>query len=224
MKAKSEYPTRHADQHSHAGSDETRIDWEDVGSAPGIGGGTILLYDYTVEGSPQGSIDTFIDGPYAGLLRTDLTYLEVYLTGRSSEAGRATADNNIFFNNDVLTGNYTRGYLSSTVSGHPAQAQVASGITFGGVTTGADAEAFVPGMMRLFIPNYASEYFFKICEFTNWAIDDFLSLTHYQVTLTGALWQNTDPITRIMMRPVITGTTTPGPDWEVGTRLSIWAR
>lgn len=220
---RSEYPAIHGAQHYHGGSDETRLDWEDVGSSPGVGGGTVLLYDYTVE-SPQGSIDTFVDGPLAGLLRTDLTYLECYLTGRSSEA-LALSDNQVFFNNDTAGTNYTRSYISSTrATGHPDQAQVVGGNTFGGVTSGDAAAANVPGMMRLFIPAYASPDFYKICEFTNWAIDTVSGLLHYQVTLTGALWTSTDAINRIMMRPVITGTSTPGPDWMTGTRLSIWGR
>lgn len=219
-------PPIHGYNHNHNGPDPTQIDWEDVGSGGGNvgGGGTTLLYDYTVTGSPKADIDTFNDGVFAGLLRTDLTYLEIYLTSRTTEAV-AMADYQCFFNNDTASSHYTRAYISSTkATGHPDQAFIPNGNTFGGATAGDSAAPNVAGLSRIFIPAYADPYFFKIGEFTNWGLDTTGGLLHYQVTLTGAMWQSTDPINRIMFRPVITGTSTPGPDWAIGTRLSIWAR
>lgn len=191
----------------------------DSGGGGGVGsGGTILLYDFSVTGAAKTSIDSGIDGTMAGAFRTDLTYLEVYITGRTDEAV-FVSDVDIFFNNDTASTNYVRDFVASAIAGNPIQGQVTAGSTFTGVLAGNSAAASVPGLMRLFIPTYSSTVFFKICEFTAWSVDTVAGLTHYQIGLEAALWTNTAAITRIQVQPH-----TAGKKLMVGSRLSVWAR
>lgn len=195
-----------------------RLDDDDGGGGNVGGGGTILLYDYTVTGAAKASIDTLLDGAFAGLFRTDLTYLEVYMTGRTDEA-IFVSDVDIFFNNDTASTNYVRDFIASSVGGSPIQGQVTAGSTFTGVLAGNSAAASVPGLMRLFIPTYSSTAFYKICEFTAWTVDTAAGLTHYQIGLEAALWTNTAAITRIKIQPNVAGK-----KLIAGSRLSVWAR
>lgn len=189
---------------------------------PGIGGvgfgGTTLLFDYIVPSTPQASIDTFVDGSYAGTMRTDLTYLEVYLTGRTDET---IARSNVgwFFNNDTTLTNYDRIAISSAVAGSPIQVQVLSGQTTSGTIAGASSNTSVPGMNRIFIPDYSSTTFFKLCEFTSWIDNNTAGTTNYEIGLDAFMWENTAAINRIMVTP-----DTAGKKFVQGTRLSIWGR
>lgn len=190
------------------------------GATPGGvgGGGTILLFDYTVGVASQAAIDTAIDGPLAGVLRTDLTYLEIYLTGRTDEAINRS---NIgwWFNNDLTATDYDRIAISSSSGGSPLQVQVLAGQTTSGTIAGALLAAGVPGMNRCFMPDYSSSVFWKLCEFTSWVTDNTAGLLKYEIGLNAILRESTDPITRIMVTP-----DTAGAKFVTGTRLSVWAR
>lgn len=182
------------------------------------GGGTTLIYDYTVAGAAKASIDTALDGSLAGPLRTDLTYLEIYLVGRTDEAN-FVSDVSVFFNNDTAAGSYDRIAIASSSGGTPIQVQAIAGSTSAGVIAGGSAAASVAGLMRLFMPNYSDPTFFKVLEFTAWSGDTVLGLTHYQIGLESVLWESANKVDRIMMTPVNAGV-----KFAVGTRLSVWAR
>lgn len=154
----------------------------------------------------------------AGSIRTDLTYLEIYLVGRTDEA-TFVSDVGVFFNNDTTAANYDRIAIASSTGGSPIQAQTLVGETSHGVIAGGSAAANVAGLMRIFSPNYSDTTFYKVVEFTAWSGDTVAGLTHYQIGLESVLWENTAAISRIMMTP-----NTAGKKFSIGTRLSVWGR
>ena len=187
-------------------------------------GGTALLYDFTVTVA-QASIDTNVDGALAGLFRTDLTYLEVYLTGRTTGAS-VIDDVSFIFNNDSGM-NYVRTFVGSAIAGSPIQGRVTAGATFAGVLPGANSNASEAGLCRLFIPNYSATVLYKIAEFTAWGVSTVAgggtSTTFpFQIGLEAAMWKNTAAVTRI--KAFCTGDIDPAGNLDVGTRLSVWGR
>src|SRR5262249_48188123 len=69
-----------------------------TGTAPG--GGLAKLYDFTITGADKASIDTFVDGPGAGLLDQTHDVLEIWILARTDDAG-ATAAIDVTVNNDT---------------------------------------------------------------------------------------------------------------------------
>lgn len=177
-----------------------------------------LIYDYEVTGAAKANIDTGVDGPMAGPFPTTLNYLEVFLSGRTDEAA-LISEVLFWFNNDTTFTNYDRIFIASSVGGSPIQGQVTAGLTNAGVIAADTSAANVPGLCRLFMPNYNGSTFFKVCEFTSWTGDTVPALAGYQIGLESFLWENTAAITRLMAEPDIAGV-----KFKVGTRMTIWAR
>jgi len=181
-----------------------------------------LIYDFTVTGSDKASIDTRSDGTFAGAFPTDLNYLEIYLTGRTDHnpgAPFVVPDDVDFQLNGDTGANYSRVAVGSSVTGSPVQVQGVSANFFAGVLAGSPAVANFAGLCRMFIPNYNGTTFFKIAEFTAWALDNIAATSHYQIGLEAAVWASTNAVSSVQAFPE-----TGGAKFKVGTRLTIWAR
>jgi len=194
-------------------------------TAPGLTlqvGEVRLIYDYTITGADKASINTAVDGAYAGSFPTDLNYLEVFLTGRTDHnpgAPFVVPDNVDFQFNGDTGANYNRVFVASSVGGTPNQGQTVSATFFTGVLAGSPAAANFSGLCRLFIPNYNGSTFYKICEFTAWALDNVSATSHYQIGLEAATWASTSAVQSIQTFPEAVGA-----KYKVGTRLTIWGR
>jgi hypothetical protein len=181
-----------------------------------------LVYDFTVTGAAKATIDTSTDGTLAGAFPTDLNYLEVFLTGRTDKPGIApfvVPDNVLFTFNGDTGANYNRVFLASSVGGAVAQGQAVSANNIAGVLASSSAAASFSGLCRLFLPNYNGTTFFKIAEFTAWALDSTAATSHYQIGLESAEWANTAAVSSLQTTPEQAGG-----KFVIGTRLTIWGR
>src|SRR5262249_44789247 len=130
-----------------------------TGTAPG--GGLAKLYDFTITGADKASIDTFVDGPGAGLLDQTHDVLEIWILARTDDAG-ATAAIDVTVNNDTGA-NYD---LQQVVG---VAAAASAGTDLGNVrwqlnAHGSGGGASYAALNRVTIPGYAVTTFFKTGE------------------------------------------------------------
>lgn len=193
---------------------------EVVAANPVNPGGTVLVYDYTVTGASKASIDTNVDGPYAGLFRTDLTALEGWFTSRTDEAV-LLSQVDLTLNNDAGA-NYDRAFVATSIASNAAVTDSGgqTGLSFQPfVVPGSSMAANVSSYMRFTVPNYANTVFYKAIEATFGCVDTVAGLTHRQDLVEIFQYRSTAAVTRVAVTP-----DTAGKKFLVGTRLTIWGR
>jgi hypothetical protein len=177
-------------------------------------GQSILVYDYTVTGSSKRTIDTAVDGPYAGPLAGDGVVLEIFSYSQTTEAA-AISTFNMNFNND-FSASYDKTYIDNannalTVGGNFAQT------SWQIYTTGASAPSTEFGHFSFLFYNYADTIGHKVGqvifghEYTGFATSEMAyELLH---------WTKTAAVSRIAFVPA-----TAGINFQIGTRVSIFTR
>ncbi len=180
-------------------------------------GGTTLLFTYTVSGSAKASIDTNVDGTYAGLFATTFNILEVWIFGRTDEAVFASSVN-LTLNNDTGV-NYDRAFVTTASGGSPVQGTSIGQTSFGIGLPGSSATANSPGLVRITFPGYADTTFWKIAEATQGNASD-ATAGHYSAAAQAFTYRSTGTaITRLKIIPA-----TAAKNFIIGTRVLVYGR
>ncbi len=142
--------------------------WDTYQSTTGGGGGVLAkIYDFTITGSDQASIDTNVDGStvpdFAGH-----DVLSWYFIGRTDDAG-ANAGMNINVNND--TGAKYDQQLAGANDTAVAGATILGATAWTPNISGGGSAANYATVLRMTIPAYTDTTFFKVGEFTTGKTD-----------------------------------------------------
>ena len=172
-----------------------------------------LVYDYTVTGADKASIDTNVDGTFAGLISNGYNLLEVFMYLRTDEAVVASAVN-LNYNNDATASYERQRVRGSNVTASAGQVLADTKIQV--LATGSTAGASIFGVVRMTLFNYASSVGYKPGEFTTTVPD---SSTSAIVDLWASTWLSTSAINRLAITPA-----TAGKLLKVGSRLTIYGR
>lgn len=181
-------------------------------AVPTGGGLSTKLYDFTISGSDQASIDTFVDGTTVANF-TGYDVLEVWIIARTDDAA-AQAAVDITVNNDT-GGNYDRQVLdatNATVSAGVALAQT----KWSSNAHGSGGTAGYAEFVQITIPGYAATTFNKVGMMLESRIDGTAGNNSADVVPIG--WRNTAAITR--MKVAAQGAA----KLKVGSRLMVFAR
>jgi hypothetical protein len=189
----------------------TGVKWGAV--AGGIGA---ILYDYTVSGADKASIDTFVDGTYAGNLSGAYTTLMILLYARTDEtlAGNTLSTLNIILNNDTAA-NYDFSLVqqnNGTVSGAASTGNNQFRLNVAGASTAAN----IFGLHRFSIHNYAGTVGYKSVE-SSGGTPSSTGAQAQTITQVGN-YRSTSAITRIGI-----STNTAGKKLKIGSRLTVLA-
>lgn len=141
----------HGRDHLPTGSDPI------PGGVPGVSG--LLLYEYTVSGSDKASIDTTVDGTYAGSFDQSLNVLECWMLIRTDDAA---AQHNVDLTVNGLTtsiydNNWVEG-LNGVASSNRAMAQPNWYIDAHG--SGGAANCY--SLISLTLPFYSATVAYKV--------------------------------------------------------------
>jgi hypothetical protein len=147
---------------------------------------------YEIAGADKVSIDTNVDGPYAGLFPTTFDLLECWIICRTDEAGPVGASVDVTVNNDTGS-NYDHTNIRANNTS-PASGFVNTS-AWGLMTASDTSSSSYSANMRLTVPGYGGTAFFKSFECfqhrpSATAANDYIGL--------GALvWLSTNAITRL---------------------------
>lgn len=185
-----------------------------VGSVPA--GSSLLVYRYTVTGSPKASIDTGVDTPNAGSNDwTNGDLLEIHLYSRTDEVVALSAVN-VTFNNDAGANQYvyerfraSNTTLAGAASGGSTSIQV--------LVAGASTLANVFTNSRMSVPAYAATVGLKTVEMTAGHADTNTGQAEFNAW--AAVYRSTSALTRAAFAP-----NTVGKNFVVGTELLIYKR
>lgn len=175
-------------------------------------GTVVKLYDFTITGSDQASIDTNVDGTtVANFSGYDI--LEVWLVSRTDDAG-ALALLDMRLNNDSGTNyDFTRiSDTNTTVSGALSGADTRWQIE----THGSGGSSGYATTTRLSIPGYADTTFWKVAELDSATPDATAANNDIRIGAFG--WRSTAAITRIKVAGQGSA------KLKIGSRLIVYGR
>lgn len=181
--------------------------------APSVATGPVKLYDFTITGADQASIDTNVDGVYAGTLSGAYDVLEVWVIARTDDAAAQTTFSMIL-NNDSGANYDTQAFNAHNATLVGGTGLAATGWVFN--THGSGGTAGYPGLVRMTIPGYAGTNFNKIAEVSAGEPDGTAANNLYEADLMG--WRSTTAIDRLKVFAAGTA------KLKVGSRLMVFAR
>lgn len=173
-----------------------------------------VIYDFTVT-SPQPTIDTHVDGSYAGAFPSGFELLEIAAQVQTSE-NVAQSEMFIIVNNDTGP-NYDERemYAFSAATVGTDNFQAANHWVVG--IAGSQAGIVYPSLLSIDIPNYAATTFFKIA--SGQLATPATTATNNAIGVESFGWRSSAAVSRIGL-----SIQTVGANFLVGSRLTIWAR
>ena len=185
-----------------------------LGGSDKITGGTVKMYDFTVTGSDKASIDTNVDGTFAGLFDTSYDVLEIMLILRVDNTSAAAVNCLLTFNNDAGAN-----YDSEGVQGLGSNPQAGAAVAANNILVTAHGTFDLvnsAGHTFIVIPGYSGTTFNKGGTMQSGIVDSTSTAELSRALQIG--YRSTSAITRVK----IAGNGTD--KLKVGSRLLVYAR